>query len=109
MRGAENSKFILGPNESRYIRGYTDREIDHKVTSDILQEREDSYLPSHIDITPSFVTYDNTKNAEVVVNVVNLTTNSVVISPKEILCEIYPVVVVEMVFNKIENETKENF
>ena len=81
-------KIILGPNESRHI-------------------RENSSLPSYIDVTPSVVTYNNTNNAEVVVNV-NLITNSAVIFPKEILCEIQSVVVNKMVFNNIENETKEN-
>ena len=52
VRCAENSKIILGPNESHHIRGFSDREIDHKVTSAIIQECEDSSLPSYIDITP---------------------------------------------------------
>ena len=39
---------------------------------------------------------------------VNLITHSAVIFPKEILCEILSVVVNKMVFNNIENETKEN-
>ena len=108
VRCAENTNIILGPNESRYIHGYTDKEIDYKVTSAIVQECEDSSLPSYIDITPSVITYDTKKNAEVLVNVVNLTTNSVVISPKTILCEVQPVVVDKAVFDKIEDETKSN-
>ena len=84
------------------------KKIDHKVTSAIVQECEDSSLPSYIDITPSVITYDTKKNAEVMVNVVNLTTNSVVISPKTILCEVQPVVVDKAVFDKIEDETKSN-
>ena len=42
-----------------------------------------------------------------IVNLTNLTTNSVVISPKSILCEIQPVTVDATVYDKIENETME--
>ena len=107
VRSAEVSKIVLGPNESKDIRGYTDREIDHQPTSAILHESEESSLPSYIDITPSVITYDKTKKADVIVNITNLTTNSVVISPKSILCEIQPVTVDESVYHKIENEALE--
>ena len=107
VRCAEASKIILGPNESKDFHGFTDREIDHQTTSAILHESEESSLPSYIDITPSVITYDNSKNAEVIVNLTNLTTNSVVISPKSILCEIQPVTVDATVYDKIENETME--
>ena len=88
------------------MQGYTDKEIDHKVTSTIVQECEDLSLPSYIDIIPSVITYGKTKNAEIVVKVVNLTTNSVVISSKAILCEIQSVVVDKMVFDKMRQEPK---
>ena len=107
VRCAEASKIVLGPNESKDIHGYTDREIDHQPTSAILQESEESSLPSYIDIAPSVINYDNTKNAEVVVNVTNLTTNSIVISPKSVLCEIQPVTIDEAVYDKIEDATAE--
>ena len=107
VRCAEASKIILGLNESKDFHGFTDREIFHQITSAILHESEESSLPSYIDITPSVITYDNSKNAEVIVNLTNLTTNSVVISPKSILCEIQPVTVDATVYDKIENETME--
>ena len=40
------------------------------------------------------------------VNVVNLTTDSVVVSPKAFLCDIQPVVVDKMLFDKIDDETR---
>ena len=40
-------------------------------------------------------------------NITNLTTNSVVISPRSILCEIQSVTVDESVYHKIENEALE--
>ena len=104
---AEASKIVLGQNERKDIHGYTDREMNHQPTSAILQESEDSSLPSYIDIAPSVINDDNTKNAEVVVNLTNLTTNSIVISPKSVLCEIQPVTINEALYDKIEDDTTE--
>lgn len=107
VRCAEASKIVFGPNESKDIYGYTDREIDHQPTLAILQESEESSLPSYIDIVPSVINHGSTKYAEVAVNVTNLTTNSIVISPKSVLCEIQPVTVDEAVYDKIEDATTE--
>ena len=48
VMSAEVSKIVLGPNESKDIRGHTDREIDHQPTSAILHESEESSLPSKL-------------------------------------------------------------
>ena len=91
IRSAQNYNIILGPNETINVKGYTYKEIDHATTCAMLQETEESNIPTYIDITPTVIQYDNRKNTEVMVNLSNLTTNTVVISPKSILCEIQPV------------------
>lgn len=50
------------------------------------------------------IRYSYKENSEVNINLSNLTTNSITISPKAILCEVQPVTVDESVFEKIENE-----
>ena len=100
VRCAETSRIRIGPNEKRDVIGYTDREIDHSPTCAILQETKESNLPDYVDITPVVVQYDYKKNREVTVNISNLTTNTITISPKAILCEIQPVVIDEEVFRK---------
>ena len=60
-------------------------------------------MPSFVDITPAVIHYEYKKNKEVKVNVTNLTTNSVTITPKSILCEMQPVKVDESVFERIEH------
>ncbi len=102
VKCGESSRITIGPNESKDVRGYTDREIYYQPTCAILQECEESSLPSFIDITPSVVQYKNQRNTEVLVNVTNLTTNTVTISPKAVLCELQPVTVDASVFNKTQ-------
>ena len=49
--------------------------------------------------------YECKNNEEVNVNISNLTTNAITISPKEIIGEVQPVTVYKSVFERIENDT----
>ncbi len=73
----------------------------------MMQECEDSHLPSFIDVTPSVIQYDNTRNRKLLVNLTNLTTNTVTISPKAVICELQPVSIEESVFINQESEQLE--
>lgn len=106
VRSSETDRIILGPNENKNISGYTDREIDHQPTCAILQESSESALPSFVDITPTVLQYEHKKNKAVIVNVTNLTTHSVAITPKSIICELQPVRVDESVFDRIEEQSR---
>lgn len=105
IRSAENSKLSIGPNQSVSIKGYLDKELEYNPTCAIIQEAKDSSLPEYIDVTPGVMQYNYKKNKEVYVTLSNLTTNSVTISPKAILCEVQPVCVDESVFDRLENQT----
>lgn len=58
---AATSKIISRPNKSKDIHGFTYKEIDHQITSAMLHESEEASFPSYIDITPTVLTYNNTK------------------------------------------------
>ena len=81
------------------IKGYLDKELEYNSACAIIQECKDSSLPDFIDITPTVIQYKYKANGEVDVNCSNLTTNSITISPKAILCEVQPVTVDESVFD----------
>ena len=61
-------------------------------------------MPDFVNITPTVIQYQYKANGEVGVHCSNLTTNSISISPKAILCEFQPVTVDESVFVRIESE-----
>ena len=98
------TRIIIGPNQSVNVKGYIDKELEYIPTCAIIQECQDSSLPDFIDITPTVIQYSYKANGEVNVNCSNLTTNSVTVSPKAILCEVQPVRVDESVFEKMEKE-----
>lgn len=101
VKSAETNRIILGPNETIDIEAYTDRELDCGQTYVMVHETEDSSLPNFIDITPTVLNYRSGRRQTLTVNLSNLTSNSVVISPKAILCEIQPVDIEQ---GKLEND-----
>ena len=105
VRCAETSRIIIGPNQTVNVKGSLDRKLEFNPTCALIQECQESSLPDFIDVTPSVIQYNYKENNEVNVSLSNLTTNSVTISPKEVLCEVQPVTVDESVFDKIENES----
>ena len=88
VRSAMNEKIIIRPNDAVTIKGYTDKEMEYHPTAAIIHETEESNLPKYIDITPAIIHYENGKQKEVHVHVSNLTTNTITIPPKAILCEL---------------------
>lgn len=106
VRSAEASKVTLGPNERKNIMGYVDKELAYPSTCAILEETETSALPDFVDITPATVQYQYKNNKQIAVNISNLTTHTVTINPKAVLCELQPVVVDDEVFES-ENEEEE--
>ena len=89
------------------IKGYLDKELEYNTTCAIIQECQDSSLPDFIDTTPTVIQYNYKLHDEVNVNCSNLTTNSVTISPKSILCEVQPVSIDESVFDRLEKQTSQ--
>ena len=106
IRSAAADRIILRPNESFDIPGIIDKEIEYPDTTAIIQESTDSSIPDFIDIAPAVIQYRYRQNGEMKVNLSNLTTNTIVISPNAILCEVQPVTVANDVFEKIEKEER---
>ena len=105
VRTAESTNFTVGPNRSVNIREYLDKQLEYNSKSPIIQECRDSTSPELIDITPTVMHYEYKNNEEVNINISNLTTNAITISPKEIIGEVQLVTVDESVFDRIENDT----
>ena len=106
IRCAESERIILRPNQVVTIKGQTDKESNYPSTTAILQESKDSGIPDFIDVTPAVIQFENGKKKYVEVTLSNLTTNTVTISPRAVICEIQPVSVTEEVFDKIADPDK---
>ena len=103
VRCAETSRITIGPNQSVNVRGSLDKKLEYSPTCAIIQECQESALPDCIDVTPTVIQNNYKESSELTINLSNLTTNSITISPKAVLCEVQPVTVDESVFDKIEN------
>lgn len=99
VKNASSDKVNLGPNESIRLSCYTDKELNLPPTATIIQGTEDSNIPSFIDITPGVIHYQHGKNSEITVQLSNLSTNTISIPPKAIVCELQPVNIAEDVFD----------
>ena len=104
VRCSSNQRIILKPNESLDIDCYTDKELQYQNTTALLHETDDTYLPDYVDITPGIVEYEYQKNKPLKVNISNLTSNTVSIPPRAVICELQPVKIDEDVFTHIENQ-----
>ena len=104
VRSAEKQKIILGPNESKNIVGQKDPLCDYGNTYALFHESEYASLPHYADIATSLLNLDSGKRNTLTVNISNLTMNTIVISPKSILCELQPVSIEE---KQIEDLAKE--
>lgn len=108
VRSAEHCNVIIEPNASVNIKAYTDRELDHQPTCALIQESEECLVNSLIDITPSVIQYVYKHNGEITVNISNLSTQTVSIPPRAIVCELQPVKVDDAVFHKLEQTETES-
>ena len=107
VRSALTKKVSISPNQIVQVIGTTDKVLDFSCTTAIIQESKDSQLPESIDVTPSVIQFDSRKRKQMVVSMSNLSTQTVAIAPRAIICEIQPVTVEEEVFTKIEDNTRD--
>lgn len=63
--------------------------IDYPTSTVMIQDSEEGQLPSDVDITPAvFQQHHGVKPKGIKVTVSNVSTNTMVINPKTIICEI---------------------
>ena len=73
--------------------GFIDKRIGCAQTCALLQATPHSIIPNDLDIEPSVFIYHQDHQVPVKVGVNNITTRTVVVPPKSVLCEIHPVTV----------------
>nr|KAG5690731.1 hypothetical protein BaRGS_022422 [Batillaria attramentaria] len=93
VRSCEAQNIIVRPNTTMVIRGIIDKGVDHEAVCAMLQPTSASPVNALLDITPSLVNYTHKKNGFVDVHVANITTQTVSVPPRAILCELQPVTI----------------
>ena len=80
----------IRPNTSITVNGYVDKEIPYQNTPAIVQSTTLA-KDSDYDIEPSLIQYHHKQNGPVTVRISNVTTKTINIPPKAIICELQPV------------------
>lgn len=91
VKSAENFCISIPPNSTVSISGYIDKAIPYQSTTAVLQATSRSVIPSDLDIVPSLTDYCYPANHVIRVDIDNITTRTVQVPPKSILCELQPV------------------
>ncbi|XP_061192183.1 uncharacterized protein LOC133200390 [Saccostrea echinata] len=96
VKSAEEYSIFIPPNKEVKISGYIDHQIPYHPVCAILQATNGSVIPDDLDITPSLVQYKYQDSNLVEVNISNVTTRTVRIPPRGLLCELQPVMIEEV-------------
>lgn len=93
VRSAEERPVTIAPNSSVTIQGYLFDKLPYRYypVCGMLSPTARSRIPTDLDIEPSEITYDTAENSSIPVHVCNITTNTVTINPRALLCEVQQV------------------
>ena len=96
IKSLEKDTVILKPNSQVTIRAGTCHRIEYGQTAAIVEATREGSMPADLDITPTVITYSATGKDIFNVQISNITTRRVAISPNSIIGELNPVVVQQM-------------
>jgi hypothetical protein len=94
VRSAESVKKTVQPNETVTLRGYCDKAMPYHTTCALLQPLRT--INNDLDLSPSLVTYHGRNTGLVDITFSNLSTHTVTLNPKALLCELQPVDITSM-------------
>jgi transposase InsO family protein len=93
VKCAEQKAIVVPPNSQVVVAGYVTRDVQYPATCALLQPTQQAGIPDDVDISPSLISYEYGKNGLVDVHLSNVTTRTVVIQPRAVLCEVQPVTI----------------
>ncbi|MCG7878257.1 MAG: hypothetical protein N0C90_18280, partial [Candidatus Thiodiazotropha endolucinida] len=91
IHSAESKNITIQANSTVTIQCITSNELDLPSTCAMFVETKDSVLPNVFEITPAVINYNFGKNGILHVQISNITTSTVTIPPKAVICELQPV------------------
>lgn len=93
VRSAESKRITVMPNTTITIQGFMDKKLPYLPVCAILQPTPEAVITEDLDITPALVPYNRDAKGLIPVQISNISTRTVTISPKALLCELQPVTV----------------
>ena len=102
VRSAEHSRVTIKPNEQVVVRGFIDKCHPYHQTCALLQPHPQ--VSSDLDLTPSLISYRYKDADPVEVTFSNLSTHTVTLNPKTVLCEVQPVTITTLEQTSASNQ-----
>lgn len=96
VKSAEHKTVTIPANGSVLLQGYMDKQIPYHPTCALLQFTKGSGVPTDLDITPGLVRYKHQSRDIIPVHITNVTTRTVNIQPRSIVCELQPVEIADI-------------
>ena len=96
VKSAEYKSIAIPANSSVTIKGQLHRGVPYRQVCALLQPTLTSAIPGDLDIAPTLVNYDYTRPDEIEVLVSNVTTQTAIIRPRDIMCELQPVTIEDL-------------
>ena len=93
IKSVENRKITIPANSEVVINGYLDKKVLYEPVCAIVQPTTSSFIPDDLDISPTLVSYDSQKTELVPIHITNISTRTVPVLPKAMLCELQPVTI----------------
>lgn len=100
VKSAETDRVIIPPNSHVTILGYLDKKIPYHQVTVMMQQSEKSCIPSDVDIEATLHQYVYEECQTMPVTINNITTRTISISPKGVICEIQPVAIEDTTVEK---------
>jgi len=89
IRSAETTRKTVHPNETITLRGFVDKAQPYHRTCALLQPLRNVNID--LDLQPSLISYSGRNTGIVDVTYYNLSTHTVTLQPRSLLCEVQPV------------------
>jgi len=91
IRSGETSNIIVPPNSYITMTGYLDKELPYQNTPAMLHTSPLARDFKDYDVEPTLIDYHHKQNGPIKVSISNITTRTINIQPKAVICELQPV------------------
>jgi len=93
VKNAELNKITIPPNTVMEIQGYCDKETQYRNTSAIHHASDLAFEPIDLDVEPRLHQFNFKNNGHITIQLSNVTTRTITIPPKAVICELQPVTI----------------
>ncbi|XP_063438199.1 uncharacterized protein LOC134719148 [Mytilus trossulus] len=96
VKSAEMKSITIPPNTEVVIKGYMDKKLEYPTSCALLHATRKTSLSTDLDIVPAIVNYNRHRKEPILVRISNITTRTVTVAPRSIICELQPVSIEEL-------------